>query len=273
MADSPSASDAPRPEAARTIRIVVEYDGTGLSGWQIQKERALQTVQGLVEHALAQVERAPVTIRSASRTDAGVHARGQVAIFRTRRPNIPPMGFAKGANRFLPPEVRIWQAEEVAASWDPRATSRGKRYRYLIWNHPIASPLWRRQSWHVSVPLSVERMHTAAQRFLGTHDFDAFRATGCQAKHARRTMYRAWVERVDGPLIAFFVEGNAFVRNMVRIMAGTLKEVGEGRRPEASITELLADGARPAGGVTAPPEGLCLQEVIYDDRLPPRPSP
>lgn len=257
----------------RTIRLVVEYDGTPFSGWQVQEGvGAPPTVQGALEEALWGLCRERIRVRGASRTDAGVHARGQVVAFETERPNIPAVGFERGLRRFLPPEIAVRRADEAQLGWDPRRSSRGKRYRYTIWNDRTPTALDRNYSWWVRSPLDPNRMLEAGRALLGTHDFEAFRAVGCVARHAVRTLYRVDVRPETGSRLLVEVVGNAFVRNMVRIIAGTLMEVGAGRRSSGAVTDALLSGQRSDAGMTAPACGLCLDEVIYDDRLPPRPQ-
>ncbi len=257
----------------RCIRLVVEYDGTPFSGWQIQQGQPhVRTIQGELKQALERLVREEVLVKGASRTDAGVHARGQVAAFETSRENIKLVGFERGVRGFLPKEIAVRSAEEVELGYDPRRTSRGKRYIYSIWNDSNPTALDRQRVWHVPAPLNLEAMQEGANRMLGTHDFEAFRAAGCSAKHAVRTMYGMEVRRGPQNRVELVVLGNAFVRNMVRIMAGNLCEVGQGRMKPERISEIIASRDRREGGPTAPPQGLCLEEVIYDDRLPPRPK-
>lgn len=258
---------------SRTIRLLVEYDGTDLSGWQVQEgPGAPPTVQGHLEAAIERLTGTRARVRGASRTDAGVHARGQVAAFDTES-TIPLIGFERGLRPFLPPTIVVRQAAEVEPGWNPRRTSRGKRYRYGLWNDRNPTALLRNRAWWVRGALDRERLADGARRMLGTHDFEAFRAAGCVAKHAVRTLYRVeLIERAPGHL-ELEVVGNAFVRNMVRIIAGTLVEVGLGKRTPEAVGAALRSGRRQDAGVTAPAFGLCLDEVIYDERLPPRPEP
>ncbi|MBX2812034.1 MAG: tRNA pseudouridine(38-40) synthase TruA [Myxococcales bacterium] len=255
------------------MRLVVEYDGTAFSGWQIQEwPSAPPTIQGALEHALRQFTGEPIRVRGASRTDAGVHARGQVAVFVTGC-TIPVLGFERGLRAYLPPDVVIRRADEVSVDWDPRRSSRGKRYIYSFWNDSNPTAIDRCRTWWIRAPLDIERMQVAAAMLLGTHNFAAFRAAGCVAKHAVRTMYavNVYAQPECSKWIRLEVVGNAFVRNMVRIFAGTIMEVGTGRRIPEAVEEALIKGERKYAGVTAPPQGLCLDEVIYDERLPARP--
>lgn len=253
--------------------MVVEYDGTNFSGWQEQKRLAPRaTVQGALREAIERMVRHPIDLFGASRTDAGVHARGQVVAFSTERDQIPLVGFERGLGQFLPPNICVREVAIAEAGWDPRRSSRGKRYRYTFWNAPTPSALDRRRAWWVRGELDLDAMRLGAQRLVGTHDFEAFRSAQCSAKHAVRTMYRLSISRGEHRRVQLDVVGNAFCRNMVRIIAGNLCEVGLGRRSPESLSALIESRDRSTGGQTAPPQGLCLEEVIYDDRLPPRPK-
>jgi tRNA pseudouridine38-40 synthase len=263
--------DPPNPGAPRrTLRMVVEYVGTAFHGWQ--RQGAQRTVQKVLEDALASMIGERVNLRAASRTDAGVHARGQVVAFDTHDLRIPIRGFERGLNSRLPEDVAIRAVAEVEAGHHPRDFARGKHYRYVFWNDPMPTALERDRAWWVRSTLDVDAMHAAAQRYAGTHDFEAFRAVGCPAKHAVRTMYAVDVRRGEGARIHVDVRGNAFCRNQVRIMVGTLKEVGDGRREAATITEALRERRRALAGITAPAGGLFLEEIIFDDRMPPKPK-
>jgi tRNA pseudouridine38-40 synthase len=242
----------------RNVRLVVEYDGTQLSGWQRQDNAP--TVQQHLEEALAQILQHEVAITGASRTDAGVSARGQVACFRTERP-IPLHGIRRGLNSLLPEAIAIRAAEEAPEDFHPRFSATGKHYRYTILTRADRSPLLPR-AWHHNLPLDLAAMRTAATTLLGEHDFSAFRAAGCTAKTT--------VRRVDAidlstppELLIVDVRGNAFLRQMVRILVGTLADVGAGRLPGAQVPEILASRDRNRAGQTAPAEGLELVEVLY----------
>lgn len=278
--------------APRTLRVLLEYDGTRFAGWQRQAERGaaapeareggavpsggaagVRTVQGTLEAAIEKMTGEKVITRAASRTDAGVHARGQVVAFSTSRWRIPLYGFERGLNSNLPDDVAVREVTEVAAGWNPRFESRGKRYRYTLWNDRLPTALGRHRAWWVRRALDLEEMQRGADHFLGTHDLEAFRSAGCPARHAIRTMYAIKVARGEHSEVEIDVTGNAFCRNMVRIMVGTLKVIGEGALPADAVREIIRGRDRTRAGMTAPPEGLCLEEVIFDDRLPPRPMP
>jgi tRNA pseudouridine38-40 synthase len=248
----------------RHIRLVVEYDGTTLCGWQRQTNGP--TVQQHLEEALARLLVHEVSVVGASRTDAGVHARGQVASFRTERA-IPLHGIRRGLNSLLPPEISVRVADEVPDDFHPRFSATGKHYRYTILARPDRSPRWRERAWHVPEPLDLARMQAAAEPLLGEHDFAAFRAAGCTARTTRRRIDDVTIE-ADGERVRVDVRGNAFLRNMVRIVVGTLVEVGIGRREVAQVAEILASLDRTRAGITAPAHGLELMEVRYDGARP-----
>jgi tRNA pseudouridine38-40 synthase len=257
----------------RTIRLLLEYDGTGYAGWQIQSgDGAPRTIQGELESALFRMTGEAIRARAASRTDAGVHARGQVVAFETGRDRIPPIGFVRGLNAHLPPSIVVRRASEASAGYEPRRSSRGKRYRYTFWNDPEPSALDRRSAWFVRPRLELEPMRRAAEALLGSHDFEAFRSAGCSAKHAHRTLYEVSIAPGAYARLELVIVGNAFCRNMVRIIAGTLREVGLGKIDPGAIPAILESRERARAGMTAPAHGLCLEEVIEDERLPPRPD-
>jgi tRNA pseudouridine38-40 synthase len=262
----------------RHIRLVVEYDGTALCGWQRQANGP--TVQGHLEAALGQLLAHEVAVVGASRTDAGVHARGQVASFRTER-TIPLHGVRRGLNSLLPPAIAVADAAEVPDDFHPRFSATGKHYRYLVLTRSERSPRWRDRAWHHPGALELAAMRQAAAALIGEHDFAAFRAAGCTAQRTVRRIddiaigaAEAEVEdprdappvSIDPCLVAFEVRGNAFLRNMVRIVVGTLVEVGAGRRPVEQVAEILASRDRTRAGITAPPQGLELMSVRYDGR-------
>ena len=261
--------------AERQVRLTVEYDGTGLSGWQRQDNAP--TVQGHLEDALAKFLEHPVTVGGASRTDAGVHARGQVASFRTER-TFPLHGIVRGVNGLLPWQVSILAAADVDDEWHPRFSSTGKQYRYLLLSRPERSPRWVTRAWHRRARLDMDAMREAATHLIGEHDFAAFRSADCTAKTTNRRLDTIELSRPypDAPdIIAVDVRGNAFLRNMVRIVAGTLVHVGDGHIKPAQVGEILAGRDRTRAGQTAPPHGLELVSVFYEGRrpLPRRPRP
>ena len=243
----------------RRIQLIVEYDGTNYAGWQRQANAL--TVQQVIEERLAKLTRAKVVLHGASRTDAGVHALGQSAHFDTESP-IPGEKFAFALNTMLPPDVRIRASREVPDTFHARFSTKGKRYRYLIYDSRHAGALNRFTHAHVIYPLDAALMHAEAQALTGTHDFAAFAASGSVVKDTVRTIYAARVERVDDS-VRLTIEGSGFLYNMVRIIAGTLIGVGSGKLAPGAFERALKSGSRLDLGVTAPAHGLTLMEVFY----------
>ena len=244
----------------RHIRLVIEYDGTALHGWQRQANAP--TVQQHLEEALAKLLQHEAPVVGASRTDAGVHARGQVASFRTERA-IPLHGIRRGLNSLLPETIAVREADEVDDAFHARFSATGKHYRYTILVARDRSPRWRERAWHHPEPLDRARVRAGAAHLIGEHDFGAFRAAGCTAKTTMRRIDAVDVSEA-GDLVYLDVRGNAFLRNMVRIVVGTLTEVGTGRREPGQVAEILASRDRTLAGITAPAHGLELVAVTYD---------
>ena len=245
----------------RHIRLVVEYDGTNLAGWQRQDNAP--TVQQHLEEALAQLLQHETPVVGASRTDAGVHARGQIATFRTEK-TIPLHGIRRGLNTLLPEAIAIRGADEVGEDFHARFSATGKHYRYTLLVRADRSPRWRFRAWHHPDELSLAAMQDAARHLVGEHDFSAFRAAGCTAKTALRRVDSVTITRPERDLLEVDVRGNAFLRHMVRILVGTLSEVGTGKRPASEVSEILASKDRTRAGITAPALGLELIAVHYD---------
>jgi len=252
------------------MRIVlgVEYDGSGLLGWQSQKDGP--SVQAALEEALGRVAAGPVGVIGAGRTDAGVHATGQVAHFDTQAER-DDRAWMLGANTYLPDGISVRWARRAPEGFHARFSARARSYSYLIENRDARSALSRRRAWWVHRPLDARRMHAAAACLVGEHDFSAFRAAECQSKSpVRRVLGLRMIRR--GDLVRMDIVANAFVHHMVRNIAGTLAAVGRGDRPEEWVREVLEGRDRRLGGITAPPEGLYLVHVDYGALLPVPPA-
>ena len=254
----------------RILKLTLAYDGTRLVGWQ--RQAAGDSVQGVLEDALARFEGGPVTVHGAGRTDAGVHALGQVASVEVTFAH-DPATLARALNAQLPDDVRVLAVEDAAPGFHARFDARSKTYRYCIRNGPVASPFERPFAWHVPQPLDVEAMRQAASRLLGRHDFSAFRSIGTDVADSVRTLHASAIVETagaipwlgdDGPLLTYEVTGDGFLRHMVRAIVGTLVEVGRGWRDPAQMDALLQSGDRARAGATAPPHGLFLVRVVYD---------
>jgi len=243
------------------LRLTIEYDGTAYQGWQVQPNAP--TIQETLERALATALREPVRVRGAGRTDAGVHACGQVAAARvTRAPSDLPR-LQKSLNALTPDDIAIREVALVDDAFDPRRDARSRVYEYRILNAPAPSPFWWRYAWHVPDPLDAPAMHEAATRLEGEHDFEAFR--GADPVPVRSTVRRVLESavHVDASFVVFRIEATAFLKHMVRNVVGTLVEVGRGARPVDALAALLAARDRTRAGATAPAHGLVLVRVRY----------
>ena len=237
----------------------IEYDGSRYCGWQRQKH--CDSVQDNVERALGRVLDHDVEIQCAGRTDAGVHACDQVVHFDTGAKR-SRSGLVLGVNSYLPKDISIHWAATVASDFHARFSALERRYRYLILNARARSALFAKRAWVVHEPLDATLMQQGASALLGEHDFSAFRAAGCQAKHARRTITALRVSRLQQWVI-IDIAANAFLQNMVRNVTGLLVAIGSSARPVSDTAEVLASKDRKTGGVTAPPQGLYLTRVVY----------
>ncbi len=252
------------------VLLTLEYDGTDFVGWQRQPNG--RSVQAVLEEGLEKLLGVPTPVRAAARTDAGVHALGQKVAFDSPRA-LPMKAYAVGLTNILPEDVGVVRAEEVADGYDPRRDSAGKRYRYLISNLGHPSPLRRRTHWELFQPLDLPAMERAARALVGRHDYSAFRAANCQAAHAVRELTRVeWTRGGEGELV-LWVEGTAFLKQMVRAIVGTLVEVGRAREPAEWVARVLASKDRTQAGQTAPPQGLTLMEVFLGRGAAERPAP
>ena len=243
------------------FRLTLEYDGREFRGWQRQPG-GCRTVQGTLEAAVEAVAGQVVRVEGASRTDAGVHAEGQVAALRLAT-RLDAAGLARALNAVLPGDVAVVGAAPAPDDFDPRRQARGKLYRYALWNGPARSPLRAARSLRVEGPLDLSAMRAGAALLRGTHDFGSFQATRSGARTRVRTLDRLDVVVTAPGEVALLVGGDAFLRHMVRILAGTLLEVGRGRRAPGSLVAVLAARSRAAAGPTAPPHALTLVRVEY----------
>ena len=252
-----------------TIRLTLMYDGTDYAGWQIQPNGV--AIQALVQEAVRTMTGEENDVVGASRTDAGVHALGQVAHFETATA-IPVEGFCSGLNSMLPEAIVVLAVEEAVEGFHARRSARGKRYVYRLLVSPERNPVLARRAWHLRRMPDLDAMRRAGACLVGEHDFTSFRASGCTSRHAVRTITRLAIDRRalapgelagEGELVEFTVEGTSFVRHMVRNIVGTLVDVGEGRIAPEAVGAILAARQRIEAGRCAPASGLCLVNVVY----------
>lgn len=243
----------------RTLKITLAYDGTRLVGWQRQAEG--DSVQGLLEDAVARFEGARVTVNGAGRTDAGVHALGQVASVQVTFDH-DVATLTRALNAQLPDDVRVLAIEDAASDFHARFSARSKTYRYQIRHGIIADPFERAFVWHMPETLDVDAMRVAAGVLVGEHDFAAFRSVGSGTPDTVRTITRSALDDAAGRL-TYEISGDGFLRHMVRAIVGTLVEVGRGFREIDTMLSLLQGSARGDAGPTAPPQGLFLVRVDY----------
>ncbi|NLP00535.1 MAG: tRNA pseudouridine(38-40) synthase TruA [Clostridiaceae bacterium] len=243
----------------RKIKLVIEYDGSGYHGWQYQKNAI--SVQEVLSKAIKKLTGEDIIPDGAGRTDAGVHAYGQVASFITSS-SIPAEKFTPALNTYLPDNISIIASEEADENFHARFSAKGKHYRYIIINRPQKSAIWASKAWHVRETLDFEAMNKAAGFFIGHKCFRAFCASGHSAKTFDRTVFYSQWHR-DGEFLVYDTKGDGFLYNMVRIMVGTMVDIGKGRYKPEIIEEAIRNQQRNSIGVTAPPSGLYLMEVFY----------
>lgn len=244
----------------KRIRLKVAYDGTDYCGWQIQPNGI--TIEEMLNRAIRKLTGEEIHVIGASRTDSGVHALGNVAVFDTES-SIPPERMSYALNQKLPGDIVVVESEEVPLDWHPRYQDQiRKTYEYHIYNGPVPDPLRRRYTAYVSFPMDVERMRQGASCLVGTHDFVSFCNIKSQVEDTVRTVENLEILK-DGPEITIRITGNGFLYNMVRIIAGTLIRVGRGFYTPERVEEILLAKKRTEAGVTAPPEGLVLVKIEY----------
>ncbi len=254
----------------RKIKLILQYDGTEYYGWQRQPDRP--SVQATVEKALKEITGKKTNITASGRTDRGVHALAQVAVFRTSS-NLSPEEFLRALNSLLPPDIRVIHASEVPEEFNPRFYVKAKRYLYLINRAPLQSPFLWRYTYHYWGALDLDRIQQGCKYLLGTKDFKAFQSAGASVKSTIRTLTEATVEQMEkidfltfqlpGPLLVFRFEADGFLKQMVRNMVGTLLEIGRGSMEPEYIIKILDSRDRTLAGPTVPAHGLFLERVIY----------
>ena len=252
-------------KAMRRIKLTVAYDGTAYKGWQLQPNGV--TIEEMLNKALSDLLKEPVCVIGASRTDSGVHARGNVAVFDTES-RIPGDKFCYAVNRGLPEDIRVVKSEEVPLDWHPRKQNCVKTYEYQILNCKIEIPTRRLYAHFCYYPLNVEKMNEAAKYLIGEHDFISFCAANPQAEETVRTIYGAEVKKNDEDIVTIRLCGSGFLYNMVRIIAGTLLKVGTGEWEPEHVKEVLEARNRKEAGQTAPAKGLTLVGIEYEREIP-----
>lgn len=252
-------------KAMRRIKLTVAYDGTAYKGWQLQPNGV--TIEEMLNKALSDLLKEPVCVIGASRTDSGVHARGNVAVFDTES-RIPGDKFCYAVNRGLPEDIRVVESEEVPTDWHPRKQNCVKTYEYQILNCKIEIPTRRLYAHFCYYPLNVEKMNEAAKYLIGEHDFISFCAANHQAEETVRTIYEAQVTKNEEDIITIRLCGSGFLYNMVRIIAGTLLKVGTGEWEPEHVKEVLEARNRKEAGQTAPAKGLTLVGIEYEREIP-----
>lgn len=245
----------------RNIKLIIEYDGKEFNGWQRQPSKL--NIQGTIEQAIKIVTGEEVDLSASGRTDAGVHAFGQVANFKTNS-NIPIDKIAIALNSNLKKSIRIISAEEVDERFHSRLTCKRKTYRYIINNSEFSSAIYRNLETHIPQKLNIEKMQKGAKFFEGEHDFKAFKASGTSSKSSIRTIYNAKVNEMPNNRIYIELTGNGFLYNMVRIISGTLVDVGLEKIEPEEIKNIINSKDRNLAGKTLPPNGLYLMNVEYN---------
>ncbi len=244
----------------RNIKITMEYEGTAYAGFQSQNNAI--GIQEVVEKAIEKVTGESIKLIGSGRTDKGVHALGQVGNFFTQS-KIPTKNFIFAINRRLPADIKIKKAEEVDLDFHSRFSAKKKRYRYVIYNARIERPIYRNFSYHVVKKIDLEKIKESLPYFIGTHDFTSFMGPKTKIKDAIRTIYSIKVEK-NGDFLEIIIEGNNFLRHMIRIIVGTLIYIGIGRIKVENIPYIIESKNRRLAGITAAPQGLFLEKVYYD---------
>ena len=248
----------------KNYKMVLEYDGTDYSGWQTQKDMTGgRTIQQELELHLTRLALTEVKVICSGRTDAGVHALGQVISFKAAFP-WDEKRLMYSLNSMLPPSIAARSVEVMDDSFNALGNAKWKRYRYMIENHRLRSPLKSRYAWWMPVNMDMERMRRAAEQLVGTHDFSSFKGKACDVKHFVRTIRSVSLEKDESGMIIFEIVGEGFLRHMVRIIVGTLVEIGRGKLQVEDMRAIIDAQDRQRAGRTAPAHGLCLVEVGYE---------
>ena len=244
----------------RNIKLTIEYDGKDFNGWQKQPDKL--NIQGSIEAAIEQITCEKVELNASGRTDAGVHALGQIANFKTNS-DLPIEKLPIAINSKLKKSIRIIKAEEVDDRFHSRLSCKRKTYRYVINNSPVASAIYRNLETHIPQKLDIGKMKQAVKYFEGEHDFKAFKASGTSSKSSVRTIYKAEIGEMPNNRIYIELTGNGFLYNMVRIIAGTLVDVGLEKIKPEDVSDIINQGKRELAGKTLSPNGLYLLNVEY----------
>lgn len=244
----------------RNFKLVLEYDGSNYHGWQWQQ--GVLTIQEVLESRLAVMLKGPIRVRASGRTDAGVHAKGQVVSFYARTV-LHPEEILRGLNSLLPPDIVILEAEEMPHSFHARFSASSKIYEYHILNRRLPSALERHFAWHIRQTLTAGPMADCLKSIIGLHDFSAFMASGSSVTSTERFLLRAFLDRPDEDHLVFVLQANGFLRHMVRNLVGTLVEIGKGKLSVEGFWDILQSKDRRRAGMTAPAHGLCLSAVLY----------
>jgi tRNA pseudouridine38-40 synthase len=244
----------------RNIRLILEYDGTGYCGWQFQ-ENGL-SIQKVLEEAIGRMTGETIRVIGSGRTDAGVHALGQVAHFHTAS-RLGERNFLMGINSLLPPDVAVREVREVDPVFHARYDVKSKVYIYRICNRPVRPVLERNYAWFVWEPLDLQKIERVLDLFLGTHDFTSFCSTHTDSRDHVRTLLDIGVQKDDNGMVQFSLEADGFLRYMARTIVGALVDVGRGKCTREEVAGILAAEDRKKAGLTAPPQGLFLKEVRY----------
>ena len=244
----------------RNLKLLIEYDGTSYHGWQVQPNGL--TIQEVIEKKIEVMTRQTVRLTGSGRTDAGVHALGQVANFKTSS-SIPVDGFRQGLNSLLPSDITVKSVEEVDEGFHSQFNARSKTYCYRILNQEAPSAIHRRFSWHLPSSLGLSAMQKAAETLIGTHDFSSFQGAKPDTEDPVRKVMKAQWSPEKGNFLCFLIEADGFLKKMVRNLVGTIVEVGKGKIPVEEFRAILEARDRRRAGMTAPPQGLFLVEVKY----------